>query len=444
MSTIYALASGGAPCGVAVVRISGPSCRFVLETMTGSVPTPRRAVLRSILTRNGEVIDQGLVLWFPGPASFTGEDTIEFQVHGSRAVIRGLFSAFSQFDGLRPAEAGEFTRRAFMTGRIDLTEAEGLADLLAAETEMQRRQALAQSEGMLRRLYEGWRADLIHARAMIEADLDFADEEDIPGSVVDRAMATVKVLSGALRAHLDDDHRGERIRSGLQVVILGPPNAGKSSLLNALARREAAIVTEEAGTTRDPIEVHLDLQGYPITLVDTAGLRETEGRVEREGIRRALDRGNAADLILWAQAPDLADGGAPPRVDCPIWRVDGKGDLARNDHGSRSDDRPEGIERNFLVSTKTGRGLEDLVDALGSFARERMASPTMAVPTRERHRSALVEALEALESSIRFRNEPEIAADFLRRAGDSLGRITGRIDVEDLLDTIFGSFCIGK
>ena len=443
-TTIYALASGGAPCGVAVIRVSGPRCRFVLETMVGSIPAPRLAALRSIRDRTGSTIDRGLVLWLPGPGSFTGEDTIEFQVHGSRAVIRALTTALGEIEGLRPAEAGEFTRRAFLTGRIDLTEAEGLADLLTAETEMQRRQALAQSEGTLRRLYEGWREALIHARAMIEADLDFADEEDIPGSVIDQAMETVAGLRRAIGLHLADDHRGERLRSGLMVVILGPPNAGKSSLLNALARRDVAIVTDEAGTTRDPIEVHLDLRGYPITLVDTAGLREAEGKVEREGIRRALDRGHSADLILWAQAADLADGGPVPAMDCPIWRVDGKGDLATGGVGTvvpvPGDDR---VVRCFGLSTVTGDGLDALIEALGDFAADRMAIETV-VPTRERHRSALVAAVEDLEQAIRVRNDPEIAADYLRRAGDHLGRITGRIDVEDLLDTIFGAFCIGK
>lgn len=442
MSTIYALASGGVPSGVAVIRISGPECRFVLETMVGGHVPPRVAVLRSIRDRSGSTIDRGLVLWFPGPGSFTGEDTIEFQAHGSRAVIRALSATLSSFAGVHPAEAGEFTRRAFTTGRIDLTEAEGLADLIGAETEVQRRQALAQSEGTLRRLYEGWRADLIRARAMIEADLDFADEDDIPGSVIDEAITTVNGLLDAIGRHLGESDRGERIRSGLQVVILGPPNAGKSSLLNALARREVAIVTEEAGTTRDTIEVHLDVRGHPITVVDTAGLRETEGVVEREGIRRALERGRSADLVLWAQAPDLVESGGVPEVDCPIWRVDGKGDL-----GAVEDRRGAAlarVDRRFGVSTLNGRGLDDLVDALGAFAAERMASNGVAVPTRERHRAGLEAAVEALEGAIRLRNDPEIAADFLRRAGDHLGRITGRIDVEDLLDTIFGSFCIGK
>ncbi|NLH79698.1 MAG: tRNA uridine-5-carboxymethylaminomethyl(34) synthesis GTPase MnmE [Phyllobacteriaceae bacterium] len=442
MSTIYALSSGACPSGVAVMRVSGPGCRVVLETMVGAFPRPRLATLRSIRKRTGEEIDRGVVLWFPGPGSFTGEDTIEFQVHGSRAVVRALAAALGSFDGVRPAEAGEFTRRAFLSGRIDLTEAEGLADLLAAETEAQRRQALAQSEGSLRRLYEGWRSDLIEARALIEADLDFADEEDVPGSVIDRAFEKLEALSAGIVAHLAEGRRGEVLRDGLQVVILGPPNAGKSSLLNALARRDVAIVTAEAGTTRDLVEVHLDLDGHPVTLVDTAGLRETAGEVEREGIRRALERGERADLILWMQAPDVPASSAPEGVDCPIWRVDGKGDSV----GDRRSREPVAASetRRFSISTHTGLGLDGLVAALSEEAGKRTGSGSAVVPTRDRHRVLLTRTVEDLSDAIRHRNEPELAADRLRNACDDLGRITGRIDVEDLLDHIFGSFCIGK
>ncbi|MCE1235337.1 MAG: tRNA uridine-5-carboxymethylaminomethyl(34) synthesis GTPase MnmE [Hyphomicrobiales bacterium] len=442
MSTIYAMASGGCPSGVAVVRVSGPSCRFVLETMVGTC-APRVASLRSIRDRNGEEIDRGLVLWFPGPGSFTGEDTIEFQVHGSRAVARALAEALGSFDGVRPAEAGEFTRRAFLSGRIDLTEAEGLADLLAAETEAQRRQALAQSEGTLRRLYEGWREILIEARALIEADLDFADEEDIPGSVIDSAMQRIEALKTAVEAHLADGHRGERLRDGFQVVILGPPNAGKSSLMNALARRDVAIVTDEAGTTRDLLEVHLDLGGYPVTLVDTAGLREAEGAVEREGIRRALERSGRADLWLWLQAPDVVETEPPPGADCPVWRVDGKGDLEFRVPEERLG--IGGVSRRFRISAKTGGGLDALVSALSAAAADDLAMRSAGPgPTRERHRVLLDSLTRHLDDAIRHRNEAELAAERLRYGSDDLGRLTGRIDVEDLLDHIFGAFCIGK
>jgi tRNA modification GTPase len=415
-----------------------------MAAMVGAGPPPRQATLRSIRTRSGDVIDRGVVLWFPGPGSFTGEDTIEFQVHGSRAVVRALFEALGSFDGVRPAEAGEFTRRAHLSGRIDLTEAEGLADLLAAETEAQRRQALAQSEGVLRRLYDGWRESLVEARALIEADLDFADEDDIPGSVLDLAFARIEELADAIRRHLDDGHRGERLREGFQVVILGPPNAGKSSLLNALARRDVAIVTDEAGTTRDLLEVHLDLGGYPVTVIDTAGLRDAAGLAEREGMRRALARGATADLALWLQAPDLPASEPPEIGNCPIWRVDAKGDLGEDRRAGSDRDSPIGARR-FSISAKTGQGLDELVAALASEAAEALGSASpRAVPTRERHRVLLTKTLAALTDAIRLRNKPELAAERLRNGSEDLSRITGRIDVEDLLDHIFGAFCIGK
>ena len=443
MSTIYALASGGCPSGIAVVRVSGPACREVLMGITGSVPEPRRAVLRALRDTSGQEIDRGLVLWFPGPGSFTGEDLVEFQVHGSRAVVRALSARLGSIAGVRPAEAGEFTRRAFLSGRLDLTEAEGLADLLAAETEAQRRQALAQSEGNLRRLYEGWREELIVVRALIEAELDFADEEDIPGSVREQAFDGLVDLRDRLSRHLEDGHRGERLRDGLQVVILGPPNAGKSTLLNALARRDVAIVTDEAGTTRDLLEVHLDLAGHPVTLVDTAGLRETTGKAEQEGIRRAVARVEDADLVLWLQAPDLASSRPPSGIEPAIWLVKGKSDLDES-ADPRDEDGWDGYAAVFSLSATTGQGLDQLTTALSTAAHERFGAGGAAVPTRERHRVLLETCREGLEQAIRTRNDLEIAAEWLRRASDDLGRLTGRIDVEDLLDHIFGSFCIGK
>ncbi len=449
MDTIYAVSSGRAPTGVAVVRVSGPQCRFVLETMCGSVPTPRLATLTSIRDRDGSLLDRGLVLWFPGPGSFTGEDVAEFQVHGSRAVLTAIARALGSFDGLRAAEAGEFTRRAFLSGKIDLTEAEGLADLLAAETEAQRRQALAQSGGALRALYEGWRSRLIRARALIEAELDFADEEDIPGSVADEAFAEIEALVSAVRAHLAAGAFGERVREGFQVVLLGAPNAGKSSLLNALAKRDVAIVSEEAGTTRDVIELHLDIGGYAVTLVDTAGLRDGGGAVEREGMRRAMARGRAADLVLWLLAPDGEAGVAPELDGVPVWRVETKRDLV----GDRTEvdaeiPKVESCSKRLFVSAQSGEGLGELLSAL----REQIGpwagggqTGWQAVPTRERHRGELSEAVRELDAALAARMIGlELAAEGLRRAADRLGRITGRIDVEDLLDVIFGEFCIGK
>lgn len=443
MDTIHAVSSGGLPCGVAVVRVSGPACRVVLETMVGPLPEPRRAVVRSIRDRNGEVIDRGLVLWMPGPASFTGEDMVEFQMHGSRAVVSALGRCLDGFDRVRAAEPGEFTRRAFLAGRIDLTEAEGLADLLAAETEAQRRQAVAQASGALRTLYAGWRERLVRIRALIEADFDFADEEDVPGSVADAAWTDAATLRSEVRAHLDDGHWGERIRDGLQVVLLGRPNAGKSSLLNALARRDVAIVTEEPGTTRDLLEVHLDLGGWPVTVVDTAGLREAAGRVEAEGIRRALERSRSADLVLWLRAFDGADGGEdlPIEGDAVVWEMRTKSDLGPVPLPGRF----ESATKSLALSVVTGEGLDHLVAALGDFAAECSGTSSAVVPTRERHRSHLTAALRELDRAVEgIDSEAELRSEDLRRAGVELGRITGEIGVEELLDVIFGEFCIGK
>jgi tRNA modification GTPase len=345
---------------------------------------------------------------------------------------------------VRAAEPGEFTRRAFLAGRIDLTEAEGLADLLAAETEAQRRQAVAQASGALRTLYAGWRERLVRIRALIEADFDFADEEDVPGSVADAAWADATALRSEMRAHLDDGHRGERIRDGLQVVLLGRPNAGKSSLLNALARRDVAIVTEEPGTTRDLIEVHLDLGGWPVTVVDTAGLREAAGRVEAEGIRRALERCRSADLVLWLRAFDGADGGEglPIEWDAVVWEVRTKSDLGS---AQPPPGRFESATKSLALSVVTGEGLDHLVAALGDFAAECSGTSNAVAPTRERHRSHLTAALRELDRAVEgIDSEAELRSEDLRRAGVELGRITGEIGVEELLDVIFGEFCIGK
>ena len=443
METIYALSSGRVPSGVAVIRLSGPKCRFVLETMAGSLPEARRASLRSIRDRNGTEIDRGLVLWFPGPASFTGEDMAEFQIHGSRAVVGAVFRRFSEIEGLRPADPGEFTRRAFLAGRIDLTEAEGLADLLAAETESQRRQAATQASGALRRLYGSWRERLIRIRALVEADFDFAEEEDVPGSVSDEAWRDAADLANEIRAHLGEAERGERVRNGLQVVLMGRPNAGKSSLLNALARRDVAIVTEEAGTTRDLIEVHLDLDGRAVTLVDTAGLRRDAGRIEAEGMRRAVERGRGADLVLWLEAPDEdgEEGVGPDLADTEVWMVETKSDLTGTGGKAK---RFETATKSLTVSALTGEGMDVLIAALAETA-ETFVGGSGVAPSRERHRTHLSGALSELERAVRYgERDAELRSEDLRRAGDELGRITGDIGVEDLLDVIFGEFCIGK
>ena len=446
--TIVALASGPGIAAVAVIRVSGPGTRLALEVLCGGVPPPRHAALRDIGPPRREKLDRGLVLWFPGPSSFTGEDMAELQLHGSRAVIRGVLDALLTLPGIRLAEPGEFARRAFENGKLDLTEVEGLADLINAESEAQRRQALAQSEGSLRQLYEGWRAELLGAQALMEAGLDFADEGDVAIDVSVKAGAIVDRLLQSLARHLAD-HRGERLRDGLRIVIAGPPNAGKSSLLNALAKRDVAIVSEEAGTTRDVIEVHLDLGGIPVILVDTAGIREARGKIEAEGIDRALARVEAADLVLWlvdATAPMWEAPGraiphkgdamgaqicATPVQICVLNKID----LARVSGG------PERIE----ISARTGEGLDQLIAALKARAAD-LAETTVASPpmTRARHRAELEAAQAALQRFGAASLSPELKAEELRIAARHLGRLTGCIDVEEVLGAIFAEFCIGK
>jgi tRNA modification GTPase len=436
--TIFALSSGQPPSGVAVVRISGPGTRFGLEKLIDSGPEPRRASLRSVRTSGGEVIDRALVLFFPGPASFTGEDVAEFHLHGGRAVIATLLAELSALPGYRAAEAGEFTRRAFQNQRMDLTQVEGLADLVQAETEGQRRQAMRQADGALGRLYDGWREELVRARALIEAELDFPDEDDVPGSVSDQAWAAVAALEQEMVDHLAD-RRGERLRHGAEVVILGAPNAGKSSLVNAIAKRDVAIVTPEAGTTRDLIEVHLDLGGYPVTLVDTAGLREAGGLIESEGIRRAEERAGKADLVIWLV--DATDSGAGPPPRPGTLAVGAKIDLIDS-----VEERSRLAERfGALVSSTTGEGINDLLAHLTTRLAADLPPAESPLMTRARHRTALAGCLDAIRAALADADRPiELRAEDLRRAGDALGRLTGRIDVEDLLDVIFRDFCIGK
>lgn len=436
--TIFALSSGPPPAGVAVIRVSGPGARFGLETLTGSIPQPRRARLASI--RSGDdVIDRGLVLFFPGPESFTGEDVAEFHLHGGRAVVAAVVRLLGDLAGFRPAEPGEFTRRAFLNRKLDLTEVEGLADLVAAETEAQRRQALRLASGDLRKRAEAWRARLVLARAWVEAELDFADEADVPEAAGARAVADIAEITSEIAAALADDRRGERIREGAEIVVLGPPNAGKSSLINGLARRDVAIVTPEPGTTRDLVEVRLDLGGYPVTLVDTAGLRETAGMVEREGIRRARERARVADLVLWLG--DLTDEVAVPPEDvgCPVLLVGTKADLISGGVGS---DRAARVD--VTISTLTGSGLDRLIERIQSLVAREFEPRESDLIVRARHRFALTACLEALHGALANGGVPEIRAEELRRAGDALGRLAGRIDVEDVLDAVFREFCIGK
>jgi tRNA modification GTPase len=440
MTTIYALSTGHGKAGLAVIRLSGPSASDVLAQLAGGLPRPRRASLRPLRDpSDGGTIDRALIIWFPSPRSFTGEDMAELHVHGGRAVIEATFAALARFPGLRPAEPGEFARRAFENGKLDLTEAEGLADLIDAETEAQRRQAQRQSAGALRAVYEDWRTRLIAALATVEAELDFSDEGDVPADVAAAARAAVHALRDEIAAHLADGRRGEILRDGLHVVIAGPPNAGKSSLMNALARRDVAIVSAEAGTTRDVIEVRLDLGGFPVVLVDTAGIREASGEIEREGIRRALARAETADLVLWLH--DAAEpGGVVPEE-------------LKVQHGTRLieavnkvDLAPATMAGSALpLSVKTGAGLDALIARLAEEARAAAGIGESPAISRARHRRELESCAAALDRFLAGDfAELELRAEDLRAAATALGRLTGRVDVEDILDKIFSEFCIGK
>ncbi len=456
-TTIFALSSASGRAGVAVVRISGGLAKRVLEAMTpGVLPPARSAVLRSVQhPDDGRLLDKGLVIWFPGPASFTGEDCVELHLHGGRAVVQAVLEAIGGIDGCRMAEPGEFARRAFEAGKIDLVEAEGLADLIDAETEAQRSQALMQAGGGLSNLYEGWRGDLIGACALVEAEIDFSDEADVADKVAAQADAVVTDLVAAISSHLDDGHRGEILREGFRVVLAGPPNVGKSSLLNALAKRDAAIVSEEAGTTRDVIEVRLDLEGLAVIVSDTAGLRAAEGPVEQEGIRRSLANAREADLVIWMEAPDVGRV-APGELGVDpgnILRVINKADMKPNGGEINKAGDVTATEENgassaemLAISAATGQGLVELTAGIVAIARERVGAGEGPAITRVRHRVLLGECISHLQAFGSFggAREVELRAEDLRRAAVSLGRITGRVDVEDVLDQVFGRFCIGK
>jgi tRNA modification GTPase len=435
--TIYALSSGALPAGVAIVRLSGPAASGVVTALFGRLPDPRVASYGPIGVDRRQPLDRGLVIWFPGPGSFTGEDCAEFHLHGGRAVVRGLLDCLARIDGLRAAEAGEFSRRAFQNNRMDLTAIEGLADLIAAETEAQRRVALAQTGGSIANVLDRWRTRLIRCRALIEADLDFADEDDVPGSVADGVFLEAAALADEIEYHLARADRGERLRSGFEVVLLGAPNAGKSSLLNALARRPAAIVAPEPGTTRDLIEVRLDLGGYPVTVVDTAGLRQAGGAIEAEGMRRARERATRADLVVWLTAPDTVSRESLISEDGQSgvqWLVATKADV-----GSVS-----GTFRHRL-STVTGAGLDDFEADLAAFINEHFGGHEDVLITRARHRDGLAATVRHIRAAVKGpAGGLELRAEDLRAAADALGRLTGRIDVDDLLDVIFRDFCIGK
>lgn len=441
MSTIFALASAPGRAGVAVLRVSGPAAGSALAALAGSLPQPRfarRARFRDPVS--GDIIDDGLALFFPAPRSFTGEDVAELQVHGSRAVVSALIATLAGLPGLRLAEPGEFTRRAFEHGKLDLTAAEGLADLVAAETAAQRRQAQRQLAGELGRLYESWRDRLLRALARVEAEIDFP-EEGLPSDIWRDVHIDIQDLVCAMSKHLADDHRGERLREGVAVAIIGPPNAGKSSLLNALARRDIAITSAMAGTTRDVIEVALDLGGYPVVLADTAGLRPSVDAVEVEGVRRAQARAASADLRLL-----VVDAGKPEEVvdldglaDANTLVIANKIDLGGD---SRWADRL-GSGPTLRLSVLSGAGMAELLSRLEAEIAQRFAPGHAPLITRARHRGALLDCVVALRR-VETVALPELASEDLRVAARCLGRITGRVDVEDMLDIVFREFCIGK
>ncbi|XP_032567552.1 tRNA modification GTPase GTPBP3, mitochondrial [Chiroxiphia lanceolata] len=460
--TIFALSSAPGRCGVAVIRASGPGSRGALQTLTGTpkLPPPRVLALRRIRDPDtAETLDRGLIVWFPGPRSFTGEDCAELHVHGGPAVVSGVLRALGRLPGLRPADPGEFTLRAFRRGKLDLTAAEGLGDLIRAETEAQRRQALRQMEGELGQLYQRWSDTLTQALAHLEAYIDFSEDDNVEEEVLSQVDGAVRALEREIGAHLRDGRRGELLRGGVRAVIAGPPNVGKSSLLNLLCQRPAAIVSPVAGTTRDVVEVALDIGGYPLVLSDTAGLRETTDLVEREGVARARDRLCQADLVLAVLdasvvPPEPAGLGAalgalqaPPDTPCVL--VLNKADLLQGDEGPLHHScaqRPP-LPPTTLLSCKTGEGLDCLLELLARELARLCGDPLCGSPslTQSRHSRHLGGCAAAL---VRFgRERPRdlaLAAEQLRLARRELGQITGHVGAEDVLDIIFRDFCVGK
>jgi tRNA modification GTPase len=431
--TIFATASGYGRSAVCLIRISGGASRAVIETLAGSVPEPRRATVRILRDpQNGEPLDQALVLWMPGPNSFTGEDQAELHIHGGLATRAAALRVLGTLENCRPAEAGEFTRRAFLNGRMDLSRVEGLADLIDAETEAQRRQALRQLEGRLGNAAERWREDILQALALLEASLDFSDEGDVPEDLEAEILRKLTLLAEDIRQVLAN-RSGERLREGLTVVLAGPPNAGKSTLLNALAQRDVAIVSPIAGTTRDTIEVHCDLGGLPVVITDTAGLRDTHDLIEQEGVSRARAKAQDADVVLWLVPPEGAET-EPPQAR-RLLSVATKADLSHVQH-----------DCDLVVSAATGEGISELIRRLQTEAEAALGQGD-AIVTRQRHRSALERAQASILRAIamiKAQGPLELIAEEVRLASRAVGEVTGRVDVEHLLDRLFASFCIGK
>ena len=450
--TIFALSTPPGISGVAVLRISGINATEVIHKMIGHTIEPRLASLvRLVDPTSHTVIDKSIALYFPQPNSFTGEDVVELHTHGGRAVINAALSALAAMPGFRPAEAGEFTRRAFYNDKLDLTEAEAISDLIHATTESQRKQAMRQMSGALSDLYHGWSRDLKHALAQMEAYLDFPDEE-IPNDVYARLCDSVQAVQSAIQRHLADRNRGELLRAGLYAAIIGPPNAGKSSLLNALAKRDIAIVSHIAGTTRDVIEISLDINGYPMTLADTAGIRDTADSIEIEGIKRTRRAADAADIKIMVldvlDQKSFYSSEVKNLIDQNTIVVWNKSDLAPD-----TQDLPPlpQAQATIMLSTKTGYNLAPFLELLGGVCAARMGVGDDPQITRIRHRAAVIEAEAAItrfvvsgQNTSAHKTHPELQAEDLRKAVYALARITGKVDVEDILDIVFAEFCIGK
>lgn len=434
--TIYALASGQLPSGIAIVRISGPKSRFVLETISGPVEKAREAEFRTFRSADGEILDRGISVWFPEGASFTGEAYVELHLHGGLAVVSSVLEFLSRFEGVRLAEAGEFTMRAFLNGKIDLTEAEALADLVDAETEEQRKFAISNSSGRHRLLYDSWRDRVIDCLAEMTSMIDFADEDDVIAEMDPGKFSDLLLLAEEIESHVKRSRIGEILRRGFRIAIVGRPNVGKSSLLNALLKRDAAIVTDVPGTTRDVIEAALDLDGYRVVLFDTAGIHETDDAVERIGIERAMEKAKAANLVLHLceQSAGL-DADIAFQFDVQLIRVGTKSDLAA---GCSKD----GFDS--VISTVTLEGLDELLEKISRHVSGIAGEPEL-MPFRQRHCDLLIAAGDSLRRAAGIElDDIEMKAEFMRQAATSLGRITGRVDVEDLLDVIFSRFCVGK
>lgn len=445
--TIFALATAPGRAAVAVIRLSGPGTRAVLEAMVAGALKPRLASLRTVRGADGATLDQALVLWFPGPASYTGEDAAELHLHGGRAVVEAVSERLFNL-GLRPAEPGEFTRRAFQNGKLDLAQAEAVADLVDAESEGQRRQALKQLGGALGRRYEAWRIELIECLALLEAEIDFPDE-DLPDALTSRVTPRAQSLIDQLDQALAEAARGERVRDGYRIAVIGAPNAGKSSLFNRLVRREAAIVTPIPGTTRDVIEATFHVAGFQCVIADTAGVRVSDDVVEAEGVRRARAWADDAALRLWVVDASASEGGWREAVDL-VRAGDllllNKADLKAGADGIEAEAHARGAGLGVLrLSATTEAGLEILAETLENRVVADLSGADFPSVTRERHRMRLTEARDHLARAMDALSlGPELAAEDFRLAARALGRVSGRIDAEDVLDVVFASFCIGK